>query len=213
MRWLGYAVLSHLLYVVTWLIAPLLVKRATHRAGIIDNANGTGIELRLPLCLECFSTDDNSLEGDAGHKARYRGQPIDTQMVEWIRRNPNYVLERELLGASLQPGDVVRVIGNPAIRNRDQAKAGVYFCKVNSSTGTWWNLKAIVRIPFTQRCCQWEFGWKLQDIAKLGNGTRPTTASRHQIAVGFLLVIPRFTAFHPAVTPPATTPTPPASRE
>jgi hypothetical protein len=183
MIWLLLVPLSVAGTLLTWLLCPLLPAFARPIYGAINNVNGWEVEPRLPGVLSYFSTEDNSLLGDAGHKERWAGKSEYLQMVAWLFRNPAYIFETECLGVTVRPNAVVCVLGNPRIKNRDNAEAGWYFCTVDSA----WNFKGVFKWPFLAGCIMLELGWKLQpyaqhgapavqDMAQLVFSIRPLTA-------------------------------------
>lgn len=160
MIWLACLPASIAATLLTWLLAPILPLFAEPHYGPVDNANGMAVEPRLPWWLFWFSTYDNSLLGDSGHKARWNDSGCYMQRVAWLFRNPAYLFEIDVTGARIKAGDLICVKGDPSIKNRAGGKAGWYWC----SCSGYWNFKVIV--AFGPRCLMWELGWKLQDLAK-----------------------------------------------
>ena len=116
----------------------------------------------LPWRLSWFQTPDNSLWGDEGHIVRWGGRRSYWRMVAWLLRNPAYGFEWDgPLAARCAPLSVVKVWGNPWIKNRTAAIAGWYFCRV----GPYWNFKAVIPL-FGDLAFMPEFGWKLQELAQ-----------------------------------------------
>lgn len=111
--------------------------------------------------MRYLSTMDNSLLGDDGHKERWTGKDQRDQMIDWIRRNPAYTYDWEKLAANITSDMQVQVSGDPWIKNRTNAKAGWYFCRV----GSYWNFK-LIKPLFGDTALMLEYGWKLQPWAQ-----------------------------------------------
>jgi len=91
--------------------------------------------------LGWFQTPDNSLYGDEGHEKRWGYAHSYWQMVAWLFRNPAYGFEWDgPLAALIKETDVPLTKGNPWVKNRHNAVAGWYFCRV----GDYWNFKAVI---------------------------------------------------------------------
>ena len=102
-RWLCYFPVMILVGVMKYplaLIAPLF---ATMQEGLVDNNNGVAVEPRLPRWLSFFQTDDNSLWGDAGHKARVGDYKSYFGMVQWLWRNGFHNFNYTVLGCPALP--------------------------------------------------------------------------------------------------------------
>jgi hypothetical protein len=134
-----------------WLTAPLVV--------LFADGNGW-----LPRGLEWWQTPDNSLDGDDGWRTEhFIGWPRYTKRVLWLWRNPMYGLAWGPLALKIIPRDTAnrRIRGNPWIRNRANAVAGSYYCRI----GRAWNLK-IIRPLAGDTALMLELGWKLQEFAQ-----------------------------------------------
>lgn len=147
------------------LFSPLLALFARTALGHINNAEVfdgipvMAVEPRLPSWLSYFSTDDNSLLGDAGHKARWDGKSEYWQMVSWVCRNPAYNFEWKIL--AIAPRGKMRVSGNRDIKNRDNAVAGWLFVRCDNG----WCLKSVKPL-WGDLAFMGEFGWRLQPWAQ-----------------------------------------------
>lgn len=183
MTWLFKALLSLAASLLSWVLCPILPLFSKNEFGAIDNGKETGIEPRLIGFLKYFSTEDNSLLGDNGHKERWANKSKYLQMVAWIFRNPAYVLDKEIIGANITSDMNVTATGNVFIKNRNNGVAGSYFVTV----GKYWNWKLIKKLPFINYCIMIEAGWKLQDYAK----NYMATDSKAGIVIPF----PRLTPF------------------
>jgi hypothetical protein len=93
-----------------WILAPILPLFAS-RAGW------------LPYWLAWFQTPDNPIYGDAGHLERWGYAMSYAQAVVWLARNPAYGFEWSVL--AIAPRGPLQVAGDPWIRNRDNARAGI----------------------------------------------------------------------------------------
>ena len=117
----------------------------------------------LPRRLNWFQTPDNSIDGDDGWRNEHLvGWPRYLKRVFWLWRNPAYGFEwTGPLAAKITKDMEVTVLGDPWIKNRDNARAGAYLCQV----GPYWNDKSIYPL-FGDLCLMLEFGWKLQGYAQ-----------------------------------------------
>ena len=167
---------------IAYAFAPWLVSKAAPAFGLTDNGTATGIEPRLSGWLSVFGQDDNSLWGDAGWQ-RENDYKSPEAMIRWLRKNPGYTFEIRVIGAAIRPLDKVRFLGNPWIKDGDEAVAGYCFTMV----GWYWHLIYIVPIGFG-RCLHHEFGWKLQTYAQ--DHRRTVTQPRAQYVFS-----PRFSRF------------------
>lgn len=142
MIWLALLPVSLLVTLLAYLLAPVLPLFAISR----DR------EMWLPKWLWWFQTPDNSLWGDEGHRHRhpiaiYANYGVPTlgykaywPQVIWLWRNPAYGFEWDgPLAAKVDSTMKLVLIGNPNIKNRTNAIAGWYFCRV----GPYWNFKLI----------------------------------------------------------------------
>lgn len=166
-----------LLLPVSWL-ALLIGVLASPVLPLLVGADG-----HFPKYLHWFDWPDNDIDGD-------RGWRTDLAVGSWKRRamwclkNPCYNFDVFVLGAFSGPW----LLGNPLIKNRDQGVTGGYFYALHG----YWNIKIIVKLWRLDRCVMWEWGWKMQDMAK---GLLQTV--RPQFTCPLLLLIPRFTEFNP----------------
>lgn len=129
----------------------------------------------LPRWLWWFQTPDNPLTGDTGHQARWTGRSRYLQQVSWLVRNRAYGFKWGPLGC---PALRYATEGDPAIKNRDGARAGW----MRLSAPPFWYWKSIRPIGFGM-CVQMAFGWQLD-------------APIHGRCL--FMFSPRLTAFRPA---------------
>lgn len=160
-RWLLYYLLTWLLAPVAWLLPPFVAPFARPLPGPINNNNGTGIEPRLSGVWSFMQTPDNSLLGDAGHKARWAGRSEYLQRVAWLWRNRLYGLRWNTLAAPVEVDAVFEIDGDLAIRNRKPGRAGFLRIRI----GGYWQYKLIAQTG-TTRCIQINFGWLLDPYVK-----------------------------------------------
>lgn len=167
-------------YLLAMLIAPILPLFAELRNGPIDNANGEGVEPRLPRWLFWFDTStDNSLWGDHGWRTKHCPRYWSTYlgMVLWLWRNPAYGFNwHGPICARLDPGAKVTFSGDPHIQNRPNFKPGYCLTTVTNPDGSsYWHLYWVKRIN-AQYCFNVNLGWKLKTYAE--DPTRLKTESR-----------------------------------
>ena len=148
-RYAIYLLASWVVTLFVLLFAPLIA--------LAVQADGT-----LPHGLRWAGTSDNNQDGDAGHLARWAGKSVYCRRVAWLWRNPAYVFEERVLGAVIDPDDLVFFNGDPWIKNRTGAVAGTLSVQV----GTYWCWKRITRPLYADTCLMLEFGWKLQPYAQ-----------------------------------------------
>lgn len=119
----------------------------------------------LPKWLWWFQTPDNPLFGDRGHWERWMYKSRYWQQVVWLWRNPVYGFEWDgPLAAKIteeSKTELFAVWGDPWIKNRDNAKAGWYYCELDK----YWNFKAVIPL-WGDLAFMPEFGWKLQGFAQ-----------------------------------------------
>jgi hypothetical protein len=160
-RWFSLLPFSIGFTLLAYALAPVWVRYAKPLNGRCNNDEYEAVEPRLSGWMLYLSTMDNSLLGDDGHKARWAGKDQRDQMIDWIRRNPAYTFDWWFLAANITADMKPIVKGNPNIKNRDNARAGSYFCRV----GKYWNYKLIKHL-FGDTALMLEFGWKLQGFAQ-----------------------------------------------
>jgi len=160
LRWLCYLLISLPMELLAILLAPVLPLFARPRYGPIDNGNAYGVEPRLPRWLDWFATPDNSLLGDEGHKARWRGRSQYLQMVAWLLRNRLYGFRWSVLAAPLERS-AIHWSGNLNIRNRQHGVAGLLRVRM----GGYWQYKRITPL-WLGRCLQLNLGWIIDPFIK-----------------------------------------------
>ena len=141
MRYLAYLPACILMEVVAFLLSPVVA--------LFVNKQGW-----LPSRLWAFQTPDNSCDGDEGHLIRWRGRPVYFRRVAWLARNRAYGFKLLTIGCWYQKYETK---GDPAIRNRGNARAGSFVLRGNLGN---WYYKTIKPIGFNY-CIQLALGWQL----------------------------------------------------
>ena len=98
MRYLCYFPIMILVGLIKYPLALIAPMFARPQYGAIDNNNGFAVEPRLPGWLRLLGTDDNSLWGDAGHKARVGDYKSYYGVVQWLWRNGFHNFNYSVLG-------------------------------------------------------------------------------------------------------------------
>lgn len=172
-------------YLLAMLLAPLLPAFASLRNGPIDNANGAGVEPRLPNGLFWFDTStDNSLWGDHGWRTKHCPKYWQSYlgMVLWLWRNPAAGFCWSVLAYPIPSNEEFLVLdsGNGLNVDKGQGKYGWYF--IQSSTGAFsfrWCKKVGVKV------LSFEAGWLLdvyiKDPSTLTKQSRATFQFQPQI--------------------------------
>lgn len=168
-RWVAFLVLSLIINFLAYLLAPILPTLATKRLGLIDNANASAVEPRLPVWLSWFQTPDNSLYGDTGWRTIHCPERYASYwgMVLWLWRNPAYGFEWSVLSARINPAAQVITKGDPDVQNGPSGKEGYCLTEIRNPDGvTYWHWCWVKRIGASGRCWHVNFGWKLKTYAE-----------------------------------------------
>lgn len=161
MRWILLLPLSITMTLLALLLAPVLALLARERSTAMDDGS-VAIGYWLPRWLWWFQTPDNSLLGDGGHAERWDHRISYARMVAWLWRNPAYGVEWDgPLAARINHTGAHVLFGNPWIKNRQDAVAGWYYCRV----ADYWNFKVIAPL-WGDLAFMGELGWKLQPWAQ-----------------------------------------------
>lgn len=113
-----------------------------------------GDEPWLPRWLDWWQTQDNDLDGDLGHMARWKGYPVFVQRVAWIWRNNGYGFNATVLKAKTR--GPVTVKGDPAVSNRPLREGLV----IRTTPEGYWQLY-FVRAYTDRLCVRINLGWKI----------------------------------------------------
>ena len=133
------------------IIFPLFAKQ---KDGWLDNHSVWGRGPRLPTWLNWFMTPDNSLDGDATFE-KLNGRSYWAK-VKWLCRNPAYSFAIRYIQAPY----TTKVLGDPTIKDNDNAKAGWCLVKSNGLFQFRW----VCPIGFS-RCIYANFGWNILGLA------------------------------------------------
>jgi hypothetical protein len=181
MIYLIYLVLvpiSLLITLIAVILAPVLPLFASPKLGWCDNHSYEAIEPRLPQWLNWFMTPDNSLYGDATFDL-LNGRSYWSQ-VKWLWRNPAYSFALRYIQAPY----TTEVLGDPTIKDNDNAKAGWCFVKANGLFQFTW----IAPIGF-DRCVRFAGGWNIMAVVDPNVVPKP---EKHQATFVFS---PRLSGF------------------
>lgn len=181
MIYLIYLVLvpiSLLLTLIAVILAPVLPLFASIQYGWCNNHSYWGVGPRLPNWLNLFMTPDNSLDGDATF-LKLNGYGYWSQ-VKWLWRNPAYSFALRYIQAPY----TTEVLGDPTIKDNDNAKAGWCFVKVNGLFQLTW----IAPIGFA-RCIRFAGGWNIMAVVDPNVVPKP---EKHQATFVFS---PRLSGF------------------
>ena len=135
-------------------LAPILPLFASNTYGWLDNHSKQGFGPRLPNWLSWFQTPDNDLYGDETF-VTLNGKSY-WSMVKWLLRNPLYAFALQYL----QPMYFTTYVGDPSIKDNDNAKAGWCFVTANGL----FQFRYIKQIPFTARCILINLGWNIMAL-------------------------------------------------
>lgn len=145
MRWLLYfpvMICVGLLKYPLALVAPLF---AYPQYGAVDNNKGFAVEPRLPGWFSLLGTDDNSLWGDAGHKARVGDYKSYWGMVQWLWRNGFHNFNYTVLGC-------------PAMHMPERLPTDYYWKRPDG----YWLYRRFV--PVGSKVLELFFGWNLYGV-------------------------------------------------
>lgn len=163
LKWLSFAVLKVLMYLLSFALVPLLV---------LFEEDGW-----LPKWASWFQTHDNSLDGDDGWKREHllslnpKGDSLDPlriylKRVLWLYRNPCYGFARDVLGAPLDREEFILITdGDRKTSNRPGHSGWVvysaYVLTRFSRFADYWQFYLVKQYGQTGRCLRINLGWKL----------------------------------------------------
>jgi hypothetical protein len=151
-----------LVTLVAVILAPIMPIFATQQEGWNDNHSYWGVGPRLPKWLTWFMTPDNSLDGDAAFEKL--NPPSYWSKVKWLWRNPAYSFYLKYLNAPYS----VSVLGDPSIKDNDNAKSGWCFVRANGL----FQYRLVLPIGFS-RCIYCNFGWNVIGLADPNINPKP----------------------------------------
>jgi len=154
-------------YLLAMLLAPVLPLFAELRNGPIDNANGYGVEPRLPKWLSWFDTSkDNSLWGDHGWRTKHYPKLWQTYlgMVLWLWRNPAAGFSWSVLAAKIDRKEnfTVSHSGNFLDVDKGQGTFGWFYIKSSSGYFQY----RVVKKLWGNKAWTFEAGWLLDNYVK-----------------------------------------------
>ena len=156
MIYILYAILvpiSLLITLIAVILAPVMPLVGVDKEWWLDNHSKRGIGFVLPTWLNWFNTPDNDLRGDATFQTN-NGTGY-WQCVKWIWRNPAYSFALRYLNTPY----TTEVLGNPAIKDNDNAKSG--WCLVHANS--LFQFRLVKSIGFS-RCLYFNFGWNVMGL-------------------------------------------------
>jgi hypothetical protein len=127
-----------------------------------DNHSYQAIGPVLPIWLNLFNTPDNTLDGDATFQAN--NPPSYWSKVKWLWRNPAYSFALRYLSSPY----TTSVVGDPTIKDNDNAKAG--WCLVHANGLFQFTL--VAPIGFS-RCIYVNLGWNIRGLVDVNVQPKP----------------------------------------
>jgi hypothetical protein len=170
--------ISLLLTLVAFITAPVMPLFAQQKLWWCDNHNYQAVGPVLPFWLNWFMTPDNSLDGDATFALK--NSPSYFSQVKWLLRNPAYSFALRYIAMPY----ITTIIGDPTIKDNDNAKAGWCFVTSNGLFQFTW----ITPIGFS-RCLRFAGGWNIMAVVDPNVMPKPET---HQATFVFS---PRLSGF------------------
>lgn len=163
LKYVSLVLLSLPMNILALMLAPVLPLLSANAYGWSDNHSREDFGPRLPTWLSWFQTPDNDLYGDSTFVS-LNGKSYWT-MVKWLLRNPLYAFGV----IYLTPEYRTAYIGDPSIKDNDNAKAGYCFVTANGL----FQFRYIKRIPFTARCVLVNLGWNIMAMVDSGVYPKP----------------------------------------
>jgi len=154
---------SLLLTLVAVIIAPVLPVFRQNAYGWCDNHSYEDFGPRLPTWLNWFMTPDNDLYGDATFQS-INGKNY-WSMVKWLWRNPAYSFALRYLELPY----ITSVIGDPTIKDNDNAKEG--WCLVHANG--LFQFTCVKRIFSSSRCIYVNLGWNIRALVDPNVNPKP----------------------------------------
>ena len=154
MRWLCYLPASLAFDVFGRLLTPIVV--------LFADKDGW-----LPSLLWWWQTPDNSIDGDAGHLARWGTSTAPlaayVRRVAWLWRNCGYGFNIDVIGFKHQAGDVKQVYGDPTIGDTSGISGGCRWKVFRDGKPVCWQFYYVkhYRIFGVWKCVRIGAGWKI----------------------------------------------------
>jgi hypothetical protein len=162
-----YLVLVPISLILTAISIPLSIifpLFAVQKMWWCDNHSYKDIGPVLPIWLNWFMTPDNTLDGDATFQTK-NGISYWSK-VKWLWRNPAYSFALRYLYAPY----TTTVIGDPTIKDNDNAKEGYCFIRANGL----FLCRIVCRIFNTNRCIYINLGWNIAGLVDPNVNPKPT---------------------------------------
>jgi hypothetical protein len=153
-KYVALVLLSLPMNILALVLAPVLPLFAANTYGWSNNHSVEAFGPRLPNWLSWFQTPDNDLYGDDTF-ITLNGKSY-WSMVKWLLRNPLYAFAVQYL----QFPYFTTYVGDPSIKDNDNAKAGWCFVTANGL----FQFRYIKQIPFTARCILINLGWNIMAL-------------------------------------------------
>jgi hypothetical protein len=165
MIYLAYLILVPINLVITLLalvLAPLMVLFKVQKLWWCNNHSYEAIGPVLPTWLNWFNTPDNTLDGDATFQSQ--NPPSFCSKIKWLWRNPAYSFALRYLSAPY----TTSVVGDPTIKDNDNAKAGWCFVYINGL----FQFTLVSPIGFS-RCIYINLGWNIRGLVDVNVQPKP----------------------------------------
>ena len=158
LRWLILLVADLAIFVLAWLLAPILPAFAIGKD-------------HLPYELSYFDTPDNPLDGDIGYvmlHAPFKGYGVTgwrryINRVVWLWRNPGYGFSYSVLGAQINSQPLV-VSGDPYVSDSSNLTIGRmrgFSGHVLLRSGTAFEFYLVRQYGQSGHCFRLRLGWKM----------------------------------------------------
>lgn len=154
-------------YLLAMFLAPFLPLFSELRLGPVDNANGTGVEPRLPTWLSWFDTSyDNSLWGDQGWRTKHCHKYWQTYlgMVLWLWRNPAAGFCWQVLAAPIYTDTTFTLTDSGNGLKVDKGQGTFGWFKITSSSGYF--QYRVVKKLWGDKAWTFDCGWLLDNYMK-----------------------------------------------
>jgi hypothetical protein len=168
MIYIIYAILvpiSLLITLIALILAPVMPLFTIQKLWWCDNHYYQAIGPVLPTWLNWFMTPDNTLDGDATFQSI--NSPSYWSKVKWLWRNPAYSFALRYLNNPYY----TKVLGDPNIKDNDNAKEGWVFVRGNGL----FQFRIVKRLFSSSRCLYCNFGWNIMGLVDPNVSPKPDT--------------------------------------